>query len=68
MKKKPSLVIYWADTRGLLSFSERKALEQEGRIIAVTPLEVLIESPSGRKVVVRGISDAFAPKLPDIEH
>lgn len=63
MKKKPSLVIYWADTRNLLTFSERKSLEQEGKLIAVTPLEVLLEHESGRKVVIRGITDMMAPKI-----
>lgn len=63
MKKEPSLVIYWADTRALLTFAERRELEQEGVLVAVTPLEILIEHSSGRKAVVRGITDFHAPKI-----
>lgn len=66
MNKRPTLVIYWADTRRLLSHRERRDLEFGGTIVSVTPNEVLLENPlTGRKVVVRGTLDAHAPKIPE---
>lgn len=63
-KKTPSLVIYWVDTLKLLTYAERKEIEQTGRIISLTPHEVLIEDPSrGRKLAVRKVGDPAAPKV-----
>ncbi len=63
--KTPSLVIYWADDRTLLSYKERMDLEFSGYITSVTPEEVLLEDhKSGRKLVIRGITDPAAPSIP----
>lgn len=60
--KIPSLSIYWVDTMQLLTYRERKSLEQNSHVICVTPLEVLLEDrKTGRKVAIRGVTDAFAP-------
>jgi hypothetical protein len=61
--KRPTLVIYWADTRKLLTYMERVLLHQSAAVISVTPLEVLLQDlKSGRKVVVRGITDEHLPE------
>lgn len=63
--KVPTLVLYWVDTKELLSHRERRDLEFSGTLVAVTPLEVLIEDVrSGRKVAVRGVTDPYAPPIP----
>lgn len=63
-RKSPSLVIYWVDTLKLLTYAERKEIEQTGKIVSMTPHEVLIEDPSrGRKLAVRKIGDPAAPKV-----
>lgn len=65
MIKKPTLVIYWADNRALLSYQEKRDLEFYGSIIAVTPQEVLMEdAKTGRKVAMRGVTDPHAPTVP----
>jgi hypothetical protein len=64
--RKVSLIIYWADNLKLLTYSDRKHLEQTGIVISLTPREVLIEDPaSGRKVVVKRMGDVTAPEVPD---
>lgn len=63
-KKNVTLVIYWADTLVLLTYVERKNLEQIGRLVSLTPSEVLIDDPrNGRKVVVKRMGDPTAPGL-----
>lgn len=63
--KRPTLVIYWTDTRELLTYSEKQDLEFMGNLISVTPQELLIESPmTGRKAAIRGVTDEFAPDIP----
>ncbi len=63
--KVPTLVLYWVDTKQLLSYREQRDLEFTGTLVAVTPLEVLIEDKrSGRKVAVRGTTDPYAPPIP----
>lgn len=65
MIKHPTLVIYWADDRSLLSYKEKKELEFYGSLIAVTPGEVLLQDArTGRKVAIRGLEDEFAPQIP----
>lgn len=65
MIKTPTLVIYWTDSRSLLSYQEKKDLEFYGTIIAVTTREILMEDKkSGRKVAIRGTADEFAPSIP----
>lgn len=63
--KKPTLVVYWTDTRALLTYSERQSLEMEGMVISLTPSEILIADPvSGRKAAIRGTTDPHAPSIP----
>lgn len=61
--KRPTLVIYWGDTRELLDHFERLTLlGGEYALVDVTPLEVLLQSlKTGRKVVIRGITDDALP-------
>jgi hypothetical protein len=62
--KKVSLIIYWVDTLKLLTYAERKALEQTGQIVSLTPHEVLLGDPvSGRKIAVKRMGDPAAPQL-----
>lgn len=63
--KKVSLIIYWADTQRLLTYMERKAMEQEGEIVSLTPHEVLLADRSSRKVVVKRMGDPAIPKFLD---
>lgn len=63
--KRPTLVIYWTDSRALLSYQERKDLEFYGQVVSVTPLEILVENPmTGRKAAIVGTSDKSAPLVP----
>jgi hypothetical protein len=65
MIKKPTVVIYWTDSRALLSYQEKRDLEFYGSVIAVTPQEVLLEdAKTGRKVAIRGTTDPYAPTVP----
>lgn len=60
--KRPTLVIYWADTLELLTHVERLFILSSVIVVDVTPLEVLLqEAKSGRKIVVRGITDEHLP-------
>lgn len=65
-RKVPSMVIYWTDTKTLLTFEERQHIETHGTVLALTPLEVLFEDKvSGRKVAIRGLTDSHAPRVPN---
>ncbi len=58
MKKAiPTLAIYWADTRTLLTYAERNALRDGEVIVDLTPAEVLILF--GDRLVVIAGKDAF---------
>ena len=60
--KRPTLVIYWADTHQLLTYMEKMLLHQSAAVVSVTPREVLLQDlKSGRKVVVRGLTDEHLP-------
>lgn len=60
--KRPTLIIYWADSRQLLTYMEKLLLHQSAAVVSVTPREVLLQDlKSGRKVVVRGITDEHLP-------
>lgn len=60
--KKATLVIYWADSRQLLTYTERNLLSAELVVVDLTPLEVLLQDlKTGRKIVVRGITDEHLP-------
>jgi excinuclease UvrABC helicase subunit UvrB len=61
--KVPTLVIYWADNRALLTHEERKSLEQRAVAVSITPREILLEM-KGRKVVVVSIVEPTAPGVP----
>ena len=69
MNKIPTMIIYWADTEIPLTHQERKFLEFNGSIVSLTPLEVLLEVKTSKKesrmVVVRGVTDPLAPKVPE---
>ena len=61
-QKRPTLVIYWADTQELLTHRERLFISGDAIVVDVTPLEVLLKDKhSGRNVVVRGITDDHLP-------
>jgi hypothetical protein len=63
--KVPSLVIFWTDTRLVLSYREKKDIEFYGNVVSVTPFEVLIENPmTGRTASIRGVGDPHAPEPP----
>ena len=69
MKKVPTLVLYWADTRKPLTYREMKSLEFEALTVSATPLELLLElklkdMKEPRKIVVVGVTDPRAPSLP----
>lgn len=65
MTKHPTMVVYWADTRKLLTHMEMFCLCNNSEVVSVTPEEVLLLFlDSGRKVVIRGTGDPFAPKIP----
>jgi hypothetical protein len=65
LMKTPTMVIYWADTRIPLTYAERSQMDQTAIfVVAITPREVLLALPGGRKVVVRGVTDETAPKPP----
>lgn len=67
MIKKPTVVIYWTDSRALLTYQEKRDLEFYGSVVAVTPQEVLLEdAKSGRKVAIRGTTDPYAPIIPPV--
>lgn len=63
-EKVATLVIYWADTQELLTHMERTVLANQSTVVVdMTPQEVLLQDTiSGRKVVVRGITDEGLPK------
>jgi hypothetical protein len=69
VKKTPTMVIYWADTKKVLTHPERKSLEFSATVVSVTPREVLLEVGVGsgnktRKVCVVGVFDPLAPVPP----
>lgn len=62
-QKIPNLVIYWADTRELLTYAERMAVIGGATLVDLTPLEILVMPRfTERVVVIRGITDSFAPQ------
>ena len=64
-RKRPNLVIFWHDTRELLTHRELDAIRGAAFIVDVTPLETLLHvRNSNRKVVIRGVSDPAAPPVP----
>lgn len=63
--KRPTLIIYWADTRRPLTHREMNKIIGSTYIIDITPEEVLLlETETGRKVVIRGSHDPYAPPVP----
>lgn len=69
MLKIPSVVIYWADTHELLNHMEMMDFAANAKVISITPMEILMEErTSKRKVVVRGITDAQAPRIPGMNY
>jgi len=67
--KIPSVVIYWSDTHELLSHMEMMNLHDNAVAVSVSPLEVLLRDiPSGKMVVVRGITDPAAPRIPGMNY
>lgn len=68
-KKVPYLILFWADTRELLTFEERNEVEgQDVRVTGCTPREVLLTLADGRRVVVRGVLDPDSPLPPRPRH
>jgi len=63
--KRPSMVLYWYDTRIPLTYKERQSVLMTAELIEFGPCEILIfDSASGRKVCVRGVTDPTAPPAP----
>lgn len=64
-RKIPTLAIYWADTRELLTHAERVELHRGAIVVSVTPREVLLETLDGRRLVaVCSVTDPGAPEVP----
>jgi hypothetical protein len=63
LEKVPSLILFWADTRKLLTYPERKQIFGEVVLLSATPEEVLIQLDNGRKVVVVGVTDPVAGSI-----
>jgi hypothetical protein len=68
-RKLPTMSIFWSDTRKLLTYKERRALEFQATVVSVTPMEVLLEIATGkgketRKVCIVGVFDPLAPVPP----
>lgn len=63
--KQATLVIYWADTRKVLTHLERLVLSNYDTVVVdITPLEVLLEdTKTKKKIVVRGITDDVLPSI-----
>lgn len=65
MSQRSTLVIYWTDSRALLTYQERKDLEFYGQIVSVSPYEVVVENPFvGRRAAIVGEDDDTAPSIP----
>jgi hypothetical protein len=59
------MVIYWADTMVPLTWKERQNVLHAAELIYLGPLELVIQDAStGRKVLVKGITDPTAPPAP----
>ena len=57
-----TLIIYWTDTRVLLTYEERHSVMEDCRVISITPSEVLLtHTLSKRMIAVRGSQDPTAP-------
>ncbi len=64
IEKNPTLVIFWADNSTLLTYKERKGIEQTGRVVSLTPHEVLLEDvATGRQIVIRKKGDRTSPPI-----
>ncbi len=68
-KKSPYLVLFWADTRELLTYDEQREVESKILVVtAMTPREVLLSLEDGRRIVIQGILDPGAPEVPRPRH
>lgn len=68
-KKYPYLVLFWADTRKLLTYDEQREVESKiVCITALTPREVLLSLEDGRRIVIQGILDPDSPEVPRPRH
>lgn len=57
-REKPTLAVFWGDTRELLSRQERMSLLSEAVLESITPAEVLLrDRSSGRIIVVTSVSE-----------
>lgn len=61
--KDPELVIFWADTRELLTYSERRDLIGASELWDITTREVMLKFMS-RHVVVQRAGSFGAPEIP----
>ncbi len=61
--KNATLILYWADSQELLTYTERMMLSNLDTVVVdMTPQEVLLQdTKTGRKIVVRGITDEHLP-------
>jgi hypothetical protein len=57
--KKPSLAVFWADTRVLLTYNERNELLRGALLESLTPMEVLLrDSKTGRLIAVTSTDES----------
>lgn len=61
----PSMILFWADSRALLSYSERQEIEQEYcKVVEFGPREILVEHPESKRLVcIRGVWDPTNPPM-----
>lgn len=66
MEKKPTMVIFWGDTRQPLTHKEMQDLEFNATVVSVTPRAIVLEYRKGvdRRVVIYGTTDPAAPAPP----
>jgi hypothetical protein len=58
-----TLIIYWTDTRVLLSYEERHSVLEDCRVISITSEVLLNHTRSGRMIAVCGSQDPMAPHV-----